>query len=99
MYRDDLRGHVVRLWEDNQAVVHIIRNKTSRSPALMAELRALLQLIDSLDITLLPKYIRSELNPADEFLRLTNSDAWRLQPPLQRRLLHKVASIVGALHP
>jgi len=96
MYRDDLRGHVVRLWEDNQAVVHIIRTKTSRSPALMAELRALLQLIDSLDITLLPKYIRSELNPADEFSRLTNRDAWRLQPSLQRRLLHKVASIVGA---
>ena len=96
MYRDDLRGHVVRLWEDNQAVVHIIRTKTSRSPALMAELRALLQLLDSLDITLLPKYIRSELNPADEFSRLTNRDAWRLQPSLQRRLLHKVASIVGA---
>ena len=96
MYRDDLRGHVVRLWEDNQAVVHIIRTKTSRSPALMAELRALLQLIDSLDITLLPRYIRSELNPADEFSRLTNRDAWRLQPSLQRRLLHKVASIVGA---
>ena len=26
----------------------------------------------------------------------TNRDAWRLQPSLQRRLLHKVASIVGA---
>ena len=33
-FAQDLRGHVVRLWEDNQAVVHIIRNKTSRSPLL-----------------------------------------------------------------
>ncbi len=64
MYQDDLCGHVVRLWEDNQAVVHIIRNKTSRSPVLMAELRALLQLLESLNITLMPKYICSELNPA-----------------------------------
>ena len=28
MFQDDLRGRVVRLWEDNQAVVQIIRNKT-----------------------------------------------------------------------
>jgi hypothetical protein len=62
----------------------------------MAELRALLQLLESLNITLLPKYIRSELNPADEFSRLTNSDAWRLQLSVQRMLLHKVASLVGA---
>ncbi len=96
MYRDDLRGHVVRLWEDNQAVVHIIRNKTSHSPALMAELRVLLQLLESLNITLLPKYMRSELNPANEFSRLTNRDEWRLQPSVQRMLLHKVASLVGA---
>ena len=29
------------VWEDNQAVVHIINNMTTRSPALMKELRAL----------------------------------------------------------
>jgi hypothetical protein len=75
MYQDDLRGHIVRLWEDNQAVVHIIRNKTSCSlPALTSELHAFLQLLESLHITLLPKYISSELTPADEFLRLTNRD-------------------------
>jgi hypothetical protein len=95
MYQDDLRGHVVRLWEDNQAVVHIISNKNLRSPALMAELCDLLQLLESLNITLMPKYISSELNPA-EFSRLTNCDTWRLQPSVQRLLLHKVASLVGA---
>ena len=32
---------VVRLWEDNQAVVYIIRNGTSKAPELMQHLRAL----------------------------------------------------------
>ena len=39
MHADTLRGQTVRLWEDNLAVVHILRSKTSRSPALMRELR------------------------------------------------------------
>ncbi len=75
MFQDDLRSRVVWLWEDNQAVVQIIHNKTSRSPALMSELRSLVELLEALHITLLPRYIRSELNPADEFSRLTNRDA------------------------
>ena len=95
LFTDDLRGRVVRLWEDNMAVVHIIRNKTSASPALMAELRLLLELLDSLQIILRPKYIRSELNPADEFSRLTDRDAWSLRPSLQRMLLDKVKRQVG----
>ena len=48
MNADALRGHVVRLWEDNMAVVHIIRAKTSRSAVLMAELRDLLDLLREL---------------------------------------------------
>jgi len=65
MYTDELHGHTVRLWEDNQAVIFIIRNRTSRSPLLMAEVRLLLQLLDELSVTLVPRYIRSKLNPAD----------------------------------
>ena len=42
MYADKLRGHTVHLWEDNQAVVFIIRNRTSRSPLFMVELHLLL---------------------------------------------------------
>jgi hypothetical protein len=54
MYQDDLRCRMVRLWEDNQAVVHVIRSKTSRSQQLMGELRPLMELLESLNITLLP---------------------------------------------
>ena len=94
-FAEDLRGHVVRLWEDNQAVVHIIRNRTSRSPQLMGELRLLMEVLDELDIELLPRYIRSELNPADEFSRLTDRDAWRLRPSTHRMLRHKARRVLG----
>ena len=94
-FAEDLRGHVVRLWEDNQAVVHIIRNRTSRSPQLMGELRLLMAVLDELDIELLPRYIRSELNPADEFSRLTDRDAWRLRPSTHRMLRHKARRVLG----
>lgn len=90
MYSNELRGHTVRLWEDNQAVVFIIRNGTSRSPLLMAELRLLLQLLDDLSVILVPRYIRSELNPADQFSRLTDRDAWQLRASTQRKLFDKV---------
>lgn len=90
-----LRGKRVVLWEDNQAVVHIIANRTSRSPALMSELCRLARLLDSLDIDLRPKYIRSALNPADELSRLTHRDAWGLKPHLQERLLSQVRHHCG----
>ena len=61
---------------------------------LMAELRALLQLLETLHIRLEPRYIRSELNPADEFSRLTDRDAWSLKPHVQRMLQRKVERLV-----
>jgi hypothetical protein len=60
----------------------------------LVELRALMELIESLNITLLPRYISSELNPADEFSRLTNREACHLQPSVQQMLLHQVKSIL-----
>ena len=93
-FADDLRGRSVRLWEDNQAVVHIIRNRTSKSPLLMAELRLLLALLDDLDIRLVPRYIKSELNVADEFSRLTDRDAWRLKPQVQHMLAKRTLAIL-----
>jgi len=75
MYADELQGHTVRLWKDNQAVVFIIRNRTSRSPLFMVELRLLLQVLDDLSVTLVSRYIRSELNPTDQFARITDRDA------------------------
>ena len=86
-FANDLRGHTVCLYEDNQAVVVIIKNRTSSSPLLMSDLRLLMTLLEQLDIRLLPRYIHSELNPADVFSRLTDRDAWMLSPSVQRMLM------------
>ncbi len=82
-----LRGHTVCLYEDNQAVVAIIKNRTSSSPMLMNELRLLMALLEQLEIRLLSRYIHLELNPADFFSRLTDRDAWTLSPSVQSMLM------------
>jgi hypothetical protein len=86
-FANDLRGHTVCLYEDNQVVVTIIKNRTSSSPLLMNELRLLMALLEQLDIRLSSRYIRSELNPTDIFSRLTDRDAWTLSPSVQRMLM------------
>ncbi len=92
LFADDLRGHTVCLYEDNQAVVTIIKNRTSSSSLLMNELRLLMSLLEQLDISLVPRYIRSELNPADVFSRLTDRDAWALSTSVQRMLMQADAA-------
>jgi hypothetical protein len=86
-FADDLRGHTVCLYEDNQAVVAIIKNRTSSSSLLMSELRLLMALLEQFDIRLASRYIRNELNPADVFSRLTDRDAWALSPSVQCMLI------------
>jgi hypothetical protein len=92
-FANDLRGHTVCLYEDNQTVVAIIKNRTSSSPLLMNELRLLMALLEQLDIRLVPRYIRSELNPADIFSRLTDRDAWTLSPSVQRMLMQRAQAM------
>jgi hypothetical protein len=93
LFPNDLRGHTVYLYEDNQTVVAIIKNRTSSSPLLMNELRLLMALLEQHDIRLLPRYIRSELNPADIFSRLTDRDAWTLSPSVQRMLMQRAQTV------
>jgi hypothetical protein len=81
-FADELYGHTVCLYEDNQAVVAIIKNHTSSSPLPMNELRLLMTLLEQLDIRLVSRYIRSELNPTDFCSRLTDRDAWTLSVAL-----------------
>ena len=84
---DWLRGKHVRLREDNQAVVAMVTHWTSRSPALMAQLRKLWLLLDRNNITLDPAYIRSEENvAADSLSRQADSGDYRLDPVIFDRL-------------
>lgn len=75
-----VKGHVIRLWEDNQAVIWILTNGCSRSPEIMNELRQLWWLLAKHNIQLVPEYIPSALNPADYWSRVHDRDDWSLAP-------------------
>jgi len=82
-FADRLTGRHVLLREDNQAVCAILTSYTSRSPEMMRELRRLWYLLDTLDVTLLPKYIRSSDNWwADSLSRTLDKGDWRLRRSL-----------------
>ena len=86
-FATQITGRHVLLREDNQAVCAILSTLTSRSPQLMRELRRLWYLLDTLDVTLSPKYIRSADNWwADELSRVADRGDWRLHPALFQQL-------------
>jgi hypothetical protein len=72
----ELKGRRLLLHEDNQSAVGVLTHLTSRSPAMMCNLRKLFLLIDKYDIKIRTKYIRSAANIwTDSLSRVTaNSD-------------------------
>ena len=86
-YVETLRGRRLLLYEDNQAVVAILTNLTTRSPVLMAELRRLVRLLAANDISLRATYIRSALNyVADYFSRLARPHEFAIAHDVFRRV-------------
>eukprot|EP00873_Tetraselmis_striata_P004554 jgi/Tetstr1/424818/TSEL_015321.t1 len=78
-----LAGRRVLLHEDNQAVCSVLAGLTSRSPAMMAELRKLWYLLDRNGVHIRARYIRSAANVwADRLSRHLDSDDWQLDPVL-----------------
>lgn len=78
-FLQELKGKDVLHWCDNQAVVQVCTNVTSRSPSLMKELRKLWRLLDLADISLRTRYIRTAANVwADQLSRRENRDDWKL---------------------
>jgi hypothetical protein len=76
-----LRGRKVLLHEDNQAVVALLSHLTSRSPAMMDELRKLWELIDTNNISIRARYNRSAANVwAERLSRETYRADWQLNP-------------------
>ena len=73
--------------DDNQAVVAILTKLTSRSPALMNELRKLWHIMDENDIAIRPRYYQSAANIwAYRLSRELDDTDWRLHPHLFRQL-------------
>ena len=85
---DALSGRRLLLHEDNQAVVAILASWTSRSPELMTELRRLLELLETSDISVRAIYIRSALNVvADHFSRIAQPHEYRISTACFHQLL------------
>jgi len=90
VFLEQVRGRSVLLWEDNQAVRHILTAGCSRSPEIMRLLRRVWWLLDSEGIDLRVEYIRSEDNVgADALSRIRPEDETALRRPafleLERR--------------
>ena len=80
-FLDQLEGQSVLLWEDNMTVVHVLSNRTSRSPELMHLLRRVWYLLDTSGIQLQVRYIPSEENVlADALSRGSPMDELTLAP-------------------
>jgi hypothetical protein len=83
----ELKGRRLLLHEDNQSVVGVLTHLTSRSPAMMSELRKLFLLTDENDIRIRTQYIRSAANIwADKLSRETDTSDWQLHPRVFRHL-------------
>ena len=82
-----LMGRRVLLHEDNTAVCAVLTHLTTRSPAMMVEVRKLWYLLDTHDIKLRAKYIRSAANIwADKLSREIDTADWSLNPRLFRHI-------------
>eukprot|EP00873_Tetraselmis_striata_P038096 jgi/Tetstr1/458360/TSEL_044799.t1 len=98
-----LAGRRVLLYEDNQAVCSFLAGLTSRSPAMMAELRKLWYLLDSNGVHITARYIRSAANVwADRLSRHLDIDDWQLDPVMFAELeamwgAHSVDRFASAL--
>ena len=75
----ELQGQHVRFMEDNQAVVYVVRSRTSRSPVLMKLLRRLYAMLDLHSITLSIEYVNTLENGADAPSRLIDKSDWQLE--------------------
>jgi hypothetical protein len=80
-FLEQLQGRSVLLWEDNMTVVHVLNNRTTRSPELMRLLRRVWYLIDSAGISLVVRHIATEENTyADALSRGSPLDELTLRP-------------------
>eukprot|EP00873_Tetraselmis_striata_P025550 jgi/Tetstr1/445814/TSEL_033455.t1 len=76
-FLSELRGRQVLLHEDNMGVVHVLASLTSRSPLLMTEMRNLWFILDTNDISIRARYIKTTANIwADRLSREIDYDDW-----------------------
>lgn len=98
------RTGTLRLRVDNQVAMHVINSLSSRSTALMTELRRLHTVVQRLGITITATWIASAANVwADALSRQRDRDNWRLDDATFQRLqdrygIHTVDRFATALN-
>jgi hypothetical protein len=85
-----LQGRNVLLHEENTAVFGTSTKLTTRSPVMMTELRSLWYHLDTIDIRICARYIRSSANIwADSLSRELIRDDWHFNSRDFVYLLHR----------
>ena len=82
-----VKGRSTLLWCDNQSVVHILENRTTRSPEMMALLRRVWWLLDSSGVDLRVRWISTHENDyADALSRGSPHDMLQINDSCWERL-------------
>jgi hypothetical protein len=80
-FLSELKSKRLLLHEDNQSVIGVLMDLTSKSPTMMCEMRKLFLLLDTYDIKIPTRYIRSAASVwADSLSRVTDNSEWQLAP-------------------
>ena len=105
VFLSKLQGRSTLLWCDNASVVHILENRTTRSPEMMALLRRVWWLLDSAGIDLRVRWISTHDNtladalsrgsPHDE-LMISDSSWERLERRFGPHTIDRYASPINA---
>lgn len=78
---------IFRLVTDSRVVMHVVNNGSSRSAAVMRELRRLREVCEALGVNLRAEYLPSALNLyAESLSRATDSTDWSLSDASFRRM-------------
>ena len=82
-----LRERHLHIYTDNMAVKYVMTTGTSRSRAMMGDVRRIYRLLDANAVTLHLSYIPSKQNAeADRLSRCLDTSDWKLNPKYLRRL-------------
>jgi hypothetical protein len=90
-FREQLRGRHVVWWEDNQAVVGMLKHFATGSAdrRLRQDLLEVIELLEAENIALQVRYIESLENPSDWWSRVVDKAEWQLRPALAHQLMHR----------
>lgn len=75
-------------WEDNQAVVGILRRLVARARHMRPILDHIIRVLEEEHILLHVRYVESAKNPSDWWSRVKDKAEWQLRPDLAHQYMH-----------